>query len=245
MMWRSHAASGAAAGAVLLLVLPIDGPAARLEFVALAAGAALLPDWDHRSSSVTVMWGPLSRLAHLVIHAVFRGHRAGTHDWAIAPPLFAGLVWAASFNRWTSMLALAIVIGATLRAWSFVIPGHAEKSWPVNLAASFTAAYALTANNLPQPWWMPVAAGAGVLLHIAGDAVTRSSVPRPLSWLDGRDPGDAYEPGPLTTGRWHEWGIFGGLLATTAVVLCLAIPELGATVNAALTRVASMAQAGP
>ncbi|MEQ7008433.1 metal-dependent hydrolase [Actinopolymorpha sp. B17G11] len=146
MMWRTHAATGLAAGAGLLLVMPIHGPVNQLAWVAACGGAALIPDWDHHKSSVTIMWGPISRAVHLVVNTVFRGHRGGTHDWLIAPPLFALLAWLASLHPAASGVAVAIAVGATLRALSFVIPGPSEKSWPINLAASAAAGWYVSEN---------------------------------------------------------------------------------------------------
>ena len=234
MMWFGHAASGLAAGAWTLPAAAqlglVQGPGERLAYVAAFGGAALLPDWDHPSSSMTVMWGPVSRTVHRLVHTVFRGHRAGTHDWVVAPILFGGLAWAASLNRWTSMLMLAVVVGATLRALAFVIPGHKEKSWPINLAVSAAAGWAAVEYSLSVPW-LPVAVGLGVLLHIGGDAITRSGVPRPLSWLDGVQPGDGYRGGPISTGRdWREWVVVGVLLVVACAGVLLWVPELHETV---------------
>lgn len=238
MMWRTHAATGLAAGAGLLAVLPIDALVDQLAWVAACAGAALIPDWDHRSSSVTLMWGPLSRVVHRLVNLVFRGHRGGTHDWLVAPPLFAGLAWLASLHPVSTGVAVAVAVGAALRALAFVIPGDNEKQWPVNLVVSAAAGYLVATHVGGYPWWLPVAYGLGVIAHIAGNAVTRASVPRPLSWLDGSHPGDDYDDGPLVTGAWYEsWLVFPALLAATAVGLYLTVPAVAtalATVSAAL-----------
>ncbi|HEY8454362.1 MAG TPA: metal-dependent hydrolase [Actinopolymorphaceae bacterium] len=231
-MWRTHAASGLAVGALSLAVLPIDGVVNQFAWVVACSGAALLPDWDHRSSSVTVMWGPLSRAVHAVVHVVFRGHRGGTHDWFVSPAIFAGLAYLASLHEISTAIAIAVVVGAALRALAFVIPGDNERFWPVNLAVSAGVGY-LVAFHARLPWWLPVAFALGVVTHIVGDAVTRSSVPRPFSWLDGRDPGDAYEGGPLRTASWYEnWLVFPGLLLVTLVALYLGVPEIAQVVSA-------------
>jgi hypothetical protein len=237
MMWRTHAASGLAAGAVLLAVVPVDGLADQLGFVAACGGAALLPDWDHPSSSVAVMWGPISRTVHRVVAVVFRGHRGGTHDWLLAPLVFAALAYAATLHPAATAAATAVAVGATLRALAFVIPGHKEKSWPVNLAVSVAAGWwiALAAG---YPWWLPVAYAVGVLAHIAGDAVTRSSVPRPFSWLDGRQPGDDYAGTPFTTGAWYEtWLVFPALVICAVVALSVNSPDVRAYITPVLTAV--------
>jgi membrane-bound metal-dependent hydrolase YbcI (DUF457 family) len=235
MMWRTHAATGLAAGSGLLAVLPIEGVADQLSFVAACAGAALLPDWDHRSSSVTVMWGPLSRAVHRVVRVVFRGHRGGTHDWLVAPLLFAGLAWLASQHPVSTGVAVAIAVGATLRALAFVIPGDNERYWLANLVVSAVVGYA-AARYATYPWWLPSAYGLGVLMHIIGDAVTKTAVPRPFSWIDGRDRGDNYDGGPLTTGAWYESRvIFPALLVATAVGLYAGVPPIANAVSAVIS----------
>jgi membrane-bound metal-dependent hydrolase YbcI (DUF457 family) len=236
-MWRTHAATGLAAGALLLTVVPVDGMVDQLAWVAACAGAALTPDWDHRSSSVTIMWGPLSRVVHRVVHVVFRGHRGGTHDWLVAPVLFAALAYLAALHPISTGVAVAVVVGAALRALAFVIPGDNEKFWPVNLLVSAGAGWAVV-TYASYPWWLPLAFGLGVVAHIVGDAVTRASVPRPLSWLNGRQRGDDYDDGPLVTGAWYEaWIVFPVLLLVTAAGLCLTVPELTNVVAAAVQSV--------
>lgn len=238
MMWRTHAATGLAAGAGLLAVLPIEGVADQLSFVAACAGAALVPDWDHRSSSVTIMWGPLSRAVHRVVRLVFRGHRGGTHDWVVAPLLFAGLAWLASQHPVSTGVAVAVAVGATLRALAFIIPGDNERYWLANLVVSVAVGYA-AALYATYPWWLPLAYGLGVLMHIIGDAATKTAVPRPFAWIDGRQRGDNYDGGPFTTGAWYESRvIFPALLVVTAIGLYAGIPSIGNAVSAVISLVA-------
>lgn len=225
MMGHTHAVSGMAAGAATLPLLTLDSAWAQLAYVAVSGGMAYFPDWDHQSSTISVMWGPFSRLVHEVLTRIFRGHRGGMHDVVVAPLLFGGLAYAASWNRYVAMVVLAIAIGATLRALHFVIPGNAEKSWPINLAASWASAWWLSGHAAGELWWLPIAVAVGIVLHIAGDALTKSCVPRPFSWLDGQP--DGFGTGPLRTNTWYEeWLIAPGLLITTAVLLYLNVPEI-------------------
>ena len=115
---------------------------------------------------------------------------------------------------------VALAIGLALRACHFVIPGNAEKSWPINLLVSAGAAWWLVDHGAAAgagATWLPYAVGIGVLVHIVGDALTEGGVPRPFSWFDGKP--NRMRGGPLTTGRWYEHVLAGGLVCVTVWLL--------------------------
>lgn len=232
MLGHTHAVSGMAAGAALLPLVPLPNAAAQLAWVACCGGMALLPDLDHEDSTATRMWGPLSAAIAWVVTFLSRGHRGGTHDFIVAPVAFGAAAYAASFNRWTSMFVIALAIGLALRACHFVIPGQAEKSWPINLLASAAAAWWLVSNGAAAgATWLPFAVGVGVLVHIVGDALTEGGVPRPFSWFDGKP--NRMRGGPLTTGRWYEHVLAAGFVAVAAWLLYANVPLLTQLVDQA------------
>ena len=79
VMGRSHAATGAAA---VLLVEPHQPWPVLITTAALGAAAALLPDLDIESSTVSNSLGPVTRVISRGVAAVCDGHRGGTHSLA-------------------------------------------------------------------------------------------------------------------------------------------------------------------
>lgn len=107
MMGKTHALSGAMAFGIVAV------PAAPLAHLSLpelvlgtvvAAGAAMLPDIDHRDSHVAHTFGPLSRGSARLIAWLAGGHRKGVHSLAgvavIALLAFLGVALHAGSPRW-------------------------------------------------------------------------------------------------------------------------------------------------
>jgi membrane-bound metal-dependent hydrolase YbcI (DUF457 family) len=186
MLGHSHALSGLAVGAATLPFAPVAGPAEQVAWVAAWAGFALLPDLDWRhGSSIAGMWGPLSAVPARIIGMLARGHRNGTHDPLLGPAAFGGLAVLAGDAAWSQLLLVALTIGVTLRALTFVLPADSEGAAFVNTVISWVGAYLLLRHG-PAPPWLPVVVAGGAAVHIAGDALTVGGVPLPFSWLFGR-----------------------------------------------------------
>ncbi|MGY1722383.1 metal-dependent hydrolase [Blastococcus sp. SYSU DS0533] len=182
MLGHSHALSGLAAGAATLPWAPVQGAVGQGAWVAAVGGFAMLPDLDHRNSTVSDMWGPVTDVPAGAVGALAGGHRWGTHDAVLAPVAFGALAMAASGAFWSSLLLLALAIGLALRALHFVIPGRAETTILGNLLLSWCGAWLLL-DHTGTPSWLPWAVAAGVLTHVVGDAITTAGVPVPLLWL--------------------------------------------------------------
>jgi hypothetical protein len=142
----------------------------------------MLPDLDHRGSTVSDMWGPVTDVPSGLVGKVTGGHRWGTHDAVLAPLALGGLAMLAADTYWSSLLLLALAIGLALHALHFVIPGTTETTIVGNIALSWAGAWWLLEHS-PQPTWLPWAVALGVLTHIAGDALTTAGVPLPVLWL--------------------------------------------------------------
>jgi membrane-bound metal-dependent hydrolase YbcI (DUF457 family) len=182
VLGHSHALSGLAAGAATLPWAPVQGSVAQGAWVAAVGGFAMLPDLDHRNSTVSDMWGPVTDVPAGAIGALAGGHRWGTHDAVLAPLAFGALALAASGAFWSTLLLLALAIGLALRALHFVIPGHTETTILGNLVLSWGGAWLLL-DAMASPAWLPWAVAAGVLTHVLGDAITTAGVPVPVLWL--------------------------------------------------------------
>jgi membrane-bound metal-dependent hydrolase YbcI (DUF457 family) len=182
VLGHSHALSGLAVGAATLPWAPVQGTVAQVAWVSAVGGFAMLPDLDQQGSTISRMWGPVTDAPSGVINTIARGHRWGTHDAVLGPLVFGLLVYAASWQYWSSLLVLALAIGLALRALHVVIPGRAENTVIGNLVLSWGGAWLLLAHS-PGPAWLPLAVVAGVLTHIAGDWLTKEGVPVPLVWV--------------------------------------------------------------
>ena len=213
MLGHSHALSGLAAGAASLPWAPVQGTVSQVAWVAAVGGFAMLPDLDQRGTTISGMWGPITDVPSGVVGTAARGHRWGTHDAVLAPVGFGLLAYLAAGSFWSSLLLLALAIGLGLRALHFVIPGRAENTVAGNLILSWGGAWLLLAHS-PGPAWLPWAVALGVLVHIAGDAITCEGVPLPLLWMIRRG---RLALIPLRTGTALEKAVLTPLFLTTAI----------------------------
>jgi membrane-bound metal-dependent hydrolase YbcI (DUF457 family) len=194
-MGSSHAVSGAAGWLAGCAAFAAAGAPASPPVVVVgtvvAAGAALLPDCDHPSSSVAYTFGPVSRWicrrigrGCAVLHARTRtpldvrdldGHRTLTHTvlWA----LVTGLVAAA--GGWLGGLpAAAVVVFATAGlAVRALWPRRRRGAFGATLGGLVTAAALVAFGPADGWWWLGLPVAFGCVAHIAGDALTNTGVP--------------------------------------------------------------------
>lgn len=182
MLGRNHVATGLAAGLVSLPWIGVQSDATRAVWVLGMAGASLLPDLDTTQSKVARIWGPPTRAVAWGIGKAAGGHRKGTHDALLAPLGFGLLVWIASWVPLVAVVLLALLVGLVLHD----VARLRIIGWPVNLAASILAASWLLQERTVHWPLLGLAVACGVLVHIAGDALTTSGVPTPVLWLRDR-----------------------------------------------------------
>lgn len=182
MMGSSHAATGVLAGLVTLPLAPVHGPAESAAWVAVWAGAALAPDLDTHGSSAARVWGWPTRAAGTLIGRAARGHRAGTHDIAVAPVVAFTVFAAASLWAPLAVLAVALLAGLAQVALDPLIPGNGRHALTNTVLSFGFAWWAVTVADV-STWWLPVAVAGGVVVHILGDSLTTSGVPIVGAWL--------------------------------------------------------------
>lgn len=183
MMGRSHAWTGAAAGAAILAVPVVDPglvPGFHLGLVpaglalAVCAGAALLPDIDHPSSTVSRTYGPVTQVFSVIMAAVTGGHRRGTHSLA-GIGVMAGMAQVGLVYRHTWYLSAFLVVPLILALAGLVrlfrIPGILDDLAPIPLVLGLVY---LTPFDL---WYVPPALAAGALVHVLGDMITYQGCP--------------------------------------------------------------------
>jgi membrane-bound metal-dependent hydrolase YbcI (DUF457 family) len=123
MMGHSHMATGAAA---VLLLEPHQPWQVLVATAALGAAAALLPDLDIESSTVSNSLGPVTRLISRGVAWAAGGHREGTH----------------------SLLALVLVAYVTLAAG---LPSPYARAVVYGYVAHLVGDF-LTGNGIPLLW---------------------------------------------------------------------------------------------
>lgn len=201
MMGVTHSASGLAVGMAVAPLVGLHGPDV-FPFALAAAGAALLPDLDHRSATATTAFGPVSRSIGWVLRTLSRGvyratatkgiddadgeHRALTHT--VVAAVAAGAIWgtlAWSGGAWTGIGAVFIL---ALLAAVPLGPVVLILVWPL-LGAAILVGDVVPLDEIG--WWVGIAVALGCVVHSSGDALTRSGAP--LLW-----------PIRIRGTRWHR-----------------------------------------
>lgn len=230
MMGGHHAASGAAAwvavtstGPLALGIHPVSDVGVMTGAI-VCAGAALLPDADHRSGTIAHSLPPLSEALTRGVAAISGGHRNGTHSF-LGIAVFTALAWAAGLLTVETETFGTIGVGAavvTVLLVAFALKAlkltRNKKFGP--WAASLTIAAIITLLA-PEEWnWLPVAVALGTSVHILGDVLTTGGCP--LLWpIEIKSPrwvrnaiviDNVWRPGghfavPLLgdAGSWREW----------------------------------------
>lgn len=212
MLGVSHATSGAVLGLAVAGYAPqLAGTAPDagtvLTFAAVCAGAALLPDLDHPSSTATrhfsvASWAaghvvrPLSALAYRLTRAprdTGRGtHRGLTHTVLGAVALGVAINLASA--RWGTPVLLGtlfVCLALAIKGLDAIVPG------PPSLVIAAGLTYGVHAlvpgGTAGTAGWLGTAVTLGMVVHSVGDAVTESGAP--LLW-----------PLPIRRRRWYPVG---------------------------------------
>jgi LexA-binding, inner membrane-associated putative hydrolase len=182
---RSHLTVGACAlaavGAALATLAPWSAP----KFAAIAALLVLYgnlaPDHDHRYSTVTRAWGPLTQaysaawigLSWLVYHSTKTErdapnpsmHRTLTHTYPGAALVGVATVAPLALNPIVAAVGLGLIAGATGYAW--------RRRWLLP-AAALGAALGLAGYETIATGWpaLAIALALGCCLHLAADCTT-------------------------------------------------------------------------
>ncbi|MER5351938.1 metal-dependent hydrolase [Kitasatospora sp. NPDC002551] len=187
MLGQSHALSGALAYAATAPFLPeaLVGveprPGEILVGTLLCAGAAVLPDLDHRDATPAHLFGPLSRGLCGLVGRLCGGHRHATHSLVFVA--LAGWGTRAGVTRLGDGFTLGLtffLLALAARALHLHPPGHGPTAWltSVGLAGVGTATVAAWFPGIAV--WIPYAVCLGTLAHLLGDCLTPRGAP--LLW---------------------------------------------------------------
>lgn len=233
-MGRTHAVSGAAAWlAAAPALLPGLDASQTTAGMLVCAGAALLPDLDHPSATLSRSVPVAGAVAAGALGALSGGHRHGLHSvLAVAGCwLLVGLLCLATFELPGEVFAIPAG-AAVLLTCMFALAARA-----LGLTRGWVGAWLLGAGlAVAASWhvpgmlsWLPVCVALGYAAHLAGDILTVGGVP--LLWplmvrlpapLDGSPvaPSRGFFALPLLgrTGSLRE-SLLGFALAGFAVVV--------------------------
>ncbi|MGK5450414.1 metal-dependent hydrolase [Streptomyces radiopugnans] len=226
MMGPAHSLSGAAAwlgvGAVAdALDRPMPWPVLVVGAL-ICAGAALAPDLDHKSATISRAFGPLSRWLCMVIEklscAVYKatrmsgdprragGHRTLTHTWLWAVAMGAGFAaFAMLGGRWAvlGILFVHMVLAVEGLLWRAARVSSDVLVWMLGATSAWILADILNKPGNGADWlftapgqeylWLGLPIVLGALVHDLGDAITVSGCP--VLW-----------PIPVGSRRWYPLG---------------------------------------
>lgn len=190
-MGHTHALSGAAAW--LALAPPVAvlaghplSAASILGGTLACAGAALAPDADHPSGTISHAFGPVSHQFCRLVSWLSGGHRGKTHSLGFCAGL-AGGVWAVQqYAGHVALLAVMLVLtGLAMRALGIAPPraGH----WAgLSILLQAAGVVWIVDHYVHGPWlWLPPAVLLGAVMHLVGDLPGYDDLP--LCWpLSGR-----------------------------------------------------------
>ena len=173
MLGRTHFASGVLVTEGLACVVHLT-PAETVTGLVVGSCAALLPDIDHPSSTVSRTFGPLTQGFATPMARCLGGHRFGTHS--LPGILFFGLVMQVCvFFRHSppAQVIVSAVLIVTLAAGVriFRIKGIADDLAPIPVVIGIVW---FTDVSLSA---VPAALVLGCIVHVAGDCMTNSGCP--------------------------------------------------------------------
>src|SRR5690606_13661617 len=248
MMGFSHATTGALVRAAVAAPLAAatgtpPSPVGLLVWALLGAGAALVPDLDHPSSTVTrsqgFVTGLLSRGMRALSLAVYERTRApadrsdGEHRHLGHTPAFAVAVGTAvgllcHLSWWASAAAVWFLSFVGLRAlrratWGWLRATLGSWTGAALGALGVTALFLTAWDDRPPGWTVGLLVALGMVVHSLGDALTSSGVP--LAWpvrINGRRWAMLGAPRWMRfrTGTWPEWVVTAASLTGAAAVGC-------------------------
>ena len=191
MMGYNHALSGAAAWVAVAstttsfpsLGLIQVSPWQLLTGALVCAGAALLPDLDHRGATASRSVPVAGRVAAGLINTASGGHRKGMHSLlAIVACWFVTgwigtLTWAPSWWHQTLPAAGAFMIAAMLAFATRTL--KIARSWPLAWILGGAGAAAMYLFLPDQLGWFQLCITVGFATHIVGDFLTIEGI----NWL--------------------------------------------------------------
>ncbi|WP_304453968.1 metal-dependent hydrolase [Nocardiopsis sp. YSL2] len=185
MMGHSHALTGVVGWMAVVplvqgtefLALSFDlGPGEIIAGSLVCAGAALLPDLDHKSATITRTYGKVTEVLSDIFSWAFGGHRMGTHSFFFAALMGLMVTMLALWSELAVQIFVFLLIGIALQGLGFGLDKNKAASGIINAMATGAITLALYAAELNYSW-LGLAVAFGVVLHFFGDMITKMGVP--------------------------------------------------------------------
>ncbi|MHA6625119.1 metal-dependent hydrolase [Pseudonocardia sichuanensis] len=264
MLGVSHALSGAALGLAVVGLVPGIGESAGsvLTFAAVCAGAALLPDLDHPSSTVTRRFAvaswlacyavrPLSRLVYDLTRGrrdTGRGsHRGLTHTVVGAVLLGLALNLAsARFGTPVLVGTLFVCLALAIKGLDALVPG--PPSLVIAAGLTYAVEHVVPGGTAGTAGWLGTAVTLGMVVHSVGDAVTESGAP--LLWplpIRQRHWYPVGSPRPLrfrTGGKVEAWLVAPALTLAVFLLVAFVVPGVAPVLLAVRAQVEGLIAGG-
>ncbi len=203
MMGGHHAISGAAVWMALAGSAPVLGhvtgldlweldPAQVISGAVVATGAALLPDIDHPSATISRSGGGLTKAITRTVSSV-AGHRGATHTLLAVLAFTALAVLVGGLDHRAHLPVLGeiptgpvILVGVmcALGTRALKVVDGMLLPWLVGLASALAIAVIAPEATI----WLPAAVAVGTLTHLVGDLLTTDGIPFPTWPLVARPP---------------------------------------------------------
>lgn len=215
VMGINHATSGSAVWLATTATLPALGtdlfplaPAGVLAGTLVCAGAALLPDADHRSATIAQSVPVLGRLVARSIEEETGGHRHGAHTLLAALLVTVGAVLLGRVTTVIPVLGL-VPLGpavATIALICFAVKARGlVQRWTTAWLLGAASAVAVLVFAPDTHVWFPLAVGLGFVVHLAGDLLTVGGIPG-LLWPIQLRPPRAWRRTPGLRAIWKGNG---------------------------------------
>ncbi|MGO1506109.1 MAG: metal-dependent hydrolase [Brachybacterium sp.] len=255
MMGGHHAISGTAAWMALAGSTSMMGhaagwglwdltPAQVIAGAVVATGAALLPDIDHPSATISRSGGGLTKALTRAVSSV-AGHRGATHTLLAVAAFTAlaafvnGLDWQVQVPVLGEVQAGAALLVAVMCAFGTralkAVKGRLLP-WVVGAGSGLLVGVVAPDTSL----WLPAAVAVGTLAHLVGDLLTTDGIPFPTWPLTVKPPkrlaspfwqrsGDVAVPLLGNAGSAREWllcTLLTGFAAVTTIATIAGAPEV-------------------
>lgn len=139
----------------------------------LTAGAALLPDADHPSGTISHVLGPVSHHLCRFISWVSGGHRHGTHSLLFVVVAVAA-TWAGEhyLGRPFTLGLVFFLLALAVRSLHLCPPGKSVRTYGTVIVLATAGTFAVDHWIVDRPVWLPICVGLGCLAHLLGDCLT-------------------------------------------------------------------------
>ncbi|GLU46166.1 metal-dependent hydrolase [Nocardiopsis ansamitocini] len=188
MMGHSHALSGVVGwmavvpflnGTEVMGVRFDLGPGEIIAGALVCAGAALIPDLDHKSATITNTYGVFTRTLGALFNWAFGGHRNGTHS-ILFVLLMGGMTQAlALWSDLAVQIFVFLLIGIAFNGLGYGMSKNKVAAEIINALATAGITLALYTSGVNYNW-IGIAVAFGCILHFIGDMLTEAGVP--LFW---------------------------------------------------------------